>query len=230
VRSFFLFYLLSQFLRSPLLALIVVGVVVYVFEARHSGRYFNPTTFLRRRGAIHDLERTIENNEHDVAAHNDLGRLLADAGEYERATPHLEKAIVRMDELPETNFYHGLCLLEKGQRDEGRRFVERAIEINKRYGYGRPQVVLARDAMAHGDHERAKSWARQAVGMNTSSVEGWVLYGRAEVEAGNPEAAREAFLKAKDAFDGLPHYLRIGERRWLKEAKRELKNGSVNRA
>ncbi|HEY5624306.1 MAG TPA: hypothetical protein VIV14_11145, partial [Gammaproteobacteria bacterium] len=92
-----------------------------------------------------------------------------------------------------------------------------------------PQLVLARDAMTQKDHESAKSWARLAVETNTSSVEGWVLYGRAETAAGNIEAAREAFLKAKEAFEGLPRYLKIGERRWLREAKRELAGATLSR-
>jgi hypothetical protein len=68
------------------------------------------------------------------------------------------------------------------------------------------------------------------VQLNTSSVEGWVLYGRAELDAGNSEAAREAFLKAREAFEGLPHYMKIGQRRWLKQAKRGLNGGSLSRA
>jgi tetratricopeptide (TPR) repeat protein len=222
VRSFFLFYILSSILRNPFLALLIVGAVVYFSEARYSGRYFNPSAFVHRRGAVQELRGTIANNEHDVSAHNDLGRLLADEGKFVQAAPHMERAIERMDELPETNFYHGLCLLETGREEDGVRFIERALEINDRYGYGKPALVLAQAAARRGDHEQASKWSRRAVSLNTSTVQGWLLYGRSQAALGAPDAAREAFVKAKQAYDGLPHYLKLGERQWLKEVKREL--------
>ena len=45
MRTFFLFYLFSYLLRNPLLALIIVGAIIYFSEARYSGRYFNPASY-----------------------------------------------------------------------------------------------------------------------------------------------------------------------------------------
>lgn len=224
MRTFFLFYIVNFFLRNPLLAIVVVVAIVYMSEARYSGRYFNPTFFVKRRGAIAELEQAVADNDHDVASHNDLGRLLADAGKFDEAAGHMRKAIERMEESAETNFYHGLCLLKTGSPDEGRRFMKQALEINPRYGYAAPQVALARTALESGDHADALNWARDAVKLNTSSVEGWVLVGEAELAGGDAAAAAESFKQAQSAYNDLPHYLKLGEKRWLKEAKRARRN------
>jgi len=220
VRTFFLFYIVNSFLRSPLLALAVVLAVVYLSEARVSGRYFNPLAFARRRSAVQELRQAIADNDYDVASHNDLGRLLADAGKFDEAAAHMAKAIERMEESPETNFYHGLCLLHTGKPAEGSAFVERCLEINPRYGYGKPQLVLGRHALENGDRKRALEWAERAVKLNTSSVEGWVLAGEARLAEGDSKAATEAFERAKTAYRDLPHYLKLSEKKWLKVAKR----------
>jgi tetratricopeptide (TPR) repeat protein len=224
LRTFFLFYLLSYLLRNPLLALIIVAVVFYLAESRYSGRYFNPASFFDRQSTIRELRRTVDANDHNVAAHNDLGRLLADAGEFEEGLEHMEKAIARMEESPETNFYYGLCLLRTGRHDEGIARIRKALEINPRFGYGHPQLVIAERALESGDLDDALRWAREGVTLNTSSVQGWVVVGKIERRLGNREAAREAFQSAKLAFADLPHYLRLANRKWYAQAKKELRS------
>ena len=223
MRTFFLFYLLSWLFRNPLIALAVVAAIFYLGEARYRGRWFDPTTALRHRQAVRDLRRTLELNEHNVGAHNDLGRLLVQERKYEEAAAHMEKAVARMEESPEANYYHGLCLLNAGRDDEGERFVRRALEINPRFLYGEPQLTLARHALTRNEPPTAANAARAAVKLNTSSVEGWTLLGRAEEELGRPEAAAAAYDSAKDAFRHLPAYLHLPNRKWLAEAKRGMR-------
>jgi len=220
LRTFFLFYLLSSLLRSPLLALLIVGAVVYLSEARYRGRYFNPGSFMRQRNTLRELSRSLEINDHDVAAHNDLGRLLADQGKYEEAAEHMAKAIRRMEESPETNYYHGLCLLKTGHEEEGREFIRTALKINPRFLYGVPQTVLARDFLEHGDNEKAVEWAEAAVKLNTSNVEGFTILGQARDNLGDKQGAIEAYKGALEAYRHLPHYLRLANRGWAKQAKK----------
>jgi len=219
VRTFFLFFLLSRLLGSPLLALVVLGAMAYLADARWNGRWFLPGRMWQRRQAMADLRRTIERNEHDVGAHSDLGRLLVQQGRYEQAFPHLERAIRRMEESPETNFYYGVSLLHTGRSDEGERRVRRALEINPRFLYGEPQVLLARTHLER-DAEEARRWAEQAVKLNTSSVEGWVVLAEAEQRRGDEAAAHRAFEQAKNAYRQLPAYLHLPNRKWLVAAKR----------
>src|SRR6185503_1071624 len=155
-----------------------------------------------------DLQRTIERNEHDVGAHSDLGRILVQQGHYERALPHLERAIRRMEESPETNYYYGISLARSGRADEGERRIRRALEINARFLYGEPQVALARMHLER-DPAEAQRWAEQAVKLNTSSVEGWVVLAEAEQRRGDKRAAHAAFEQAKSAYKQLPTYLHL---------------------
>jgi len=224
LRTFFLFYLLSWLLRNPLLALVIVGVIFYFSEARYSGRYFNPTSFYTKRHAIGELRQTLTVNEHDAGARNDLGRLLADDAKFAEALPHMELAIKRMEESAETNYYYGLCLLNTGDADGGERFMKRSLEISPRFLYGEPQVVLARHCLGAGRDDEALAWAREAVKINTSSVEGWVLVGDAERTAGRTDEARAGYTAALEAYDHVPRYLRVAARKPRAEAKRGLKS------
>jgi len=223
LRTFFLFYLLTLLLRNPLLALLIVGALVYFGDARYRGRYFNPAELYNRRNAIAELRRTVAVNDHDVAAHNDLGRLLVQQGRPAEALPHLEKAIARMDESPETHYFYGLALLATGREQEGVEHIERALERNRQFRYGEPQTALARHFLERGDAECARRWASEAVKVNTSNVEGWTLLAEAASRLGDPAEARRAFEQAREAFSLLPRYLKLPNRRHLARAKRGLR-------
>ena len=223
MRTFFLFYLLSWLLGNPLLALILVAALFYFGEARLSGRYFNPAKFVTKRQTIADLKRRLSINDHDVASHNDLGRLLADDGRFDQALPHLHRAVSRMEESAETNYYLGLAMMETGDSQAGIEHIEKALSINPRFLYGEPYLALARHHSVQGRHREALEEAMDAVSLNTSSIEGWVLVGKANSELGEQSAAADAFAEAKKAFAHLPRYLKLPNRRWLREAKREAR-------
>ena len=220
MRSFFLFYLLSSLFRSPLLALVVVGLIFYFGEARYSGRYFSPAKFVSKKRTITELEQRLVMNEHDMDAHNDIGRLLVDAGRGREALVHLERAIGRMQDSAETSYYYGLCLLETGRRQEGEAQIKRALEINPRFAYGDPHLALARSGLEAGRAHEAAEEAANATRLNTSSVEGWVLLGRARQAAGDDDGTLAAYDSALEAFSCLPRYLRLPNRRHLREAKK----------
>ena len=224
MRSFFLFYLLASLFHSPLLALFVVIAVAYLADARWQGRWFDPRQLFSRQLAINDLRRTIAINEHDAAARNDLGRMLIERGKYAEALPHLERAIQRMSDSAETNYNYGVCLLRLGRDENGERHIRRALEIHSRHLYGEPQVELARHFLERNKIAEARHWADEAVKLNTSSIEGWVLLGRAARALGDVDAARKAFTSARDGYRQLPGYLRLPNRRWFVEAKRGVRS------
>ena len=224
MRSFLLFYLLASLLHSPLLALLVVIAVAYLADARWQGRWFDPRRLFSRQRAIAELRRTVAINEHDAAARNDLGRMLVERGSYGDALPHLERAMQRMSDSAETNYNYGRCLLRMGRDEEGERYIRRALEIHSRHLYGEPQVELARHFLKRDKIAEARRWAEEAVKLNTSSIEGWVLLGRAARELADPAAARKAFTAARDGYRQLPGYLRLPNRRWFVEAQRGLRS------
>ncbi len=224
MRYFFLFYLLNYLLHNPLLALIVLGTVFYLGEARYSGRYFNPTTFFSARSQLSELASKLSVNPHDVAAHNDLGRLLAGQGKFKEALPHMEAAIARMDESAETNYFLGLCLLHCGQSESGIEYIEKALELSPSFLYGEPRRVLARHYFDSGNYREAAEQARLCVKKNTSAVEGWYLLGASEQELGNKKKARQAYASAVEAYNNLPHYLKLAGRSWNRRARKALRS------
>ncbi|MFP6626280.1 MAG: tetratricopeptide repeat protein [Deltaproteobacteria bacterium] len=223
MRSFFLFYLLSSLLGNPILALVVVGLFFYLGEARWRGRYFNPSKLWGRRQTIAELKRRVDINNHDVGAHNDLGRILATAGRSAEGLGHMQKAIARMDDSAETNYYLGLCLIESGNKEEGGKRVARALEINPRFLYGQPHLLLAQTYLDEERAEAALAEAQRATALNTSSVQGWVLQGRAHLALGDQAGARSDFTQARESFGHLPRYLKLPNRRWKREARRLLR-------
>jgi Tfp pilus assembly protein PilF len=223
LRTFFLFYLLNTLLGSPWLALVVVLAFVYLADARIEGRWFDPRRLFRNRQAVAELRRVISLNEHDVSAHNDLGRMLAQKGKFAEALPHMERAVRRMGEAPETHYYLGMCRIETGAIEEGERDVQRALQINPRFAYGDAHLYLARHYLKRGHFDDSRRWARDAVKLNTSNVEAWVVLAEAERNAGDAATARKAYEQAREAHRHLPAYLKFPNRRWLVAAKRGLR-------
>lgn len=223
MRTFFLFFILNRLLGNPLLAIAVMLAAFWLMEAQWSGRYFNPASWFRRRSELGDLQKQVAINPHDVGAHNDIGRILVRKGKAAEGLDHLQKAIKRMDESAETHYWLGLALMETGDKTQGEAHVRQALSIDPRYAYGEPWVELARRLLADERNEEAAETARRATSINTSAVEGWVILGRAERALGNAEAASTAFAKALEAYDHLPHYLKLASRPHARAAKREAK-------
>ncbi len=224
MRTFFLFFILNSLFRNPLLALIVVGAIFYFSEARYSGRYFNPLKTITKKGVIRDLLSRVSINPHDVGARNDLGRLLIDEGRAPEAREHLEVAITRMDDSPETHYFLGRALIETGNGDKGVEHIRKALELKPGFLYGEPSVALARYFAELGSHGESSVAATDAVRVNTSSVEGWFRLGEAERELGEKAQAARAYEKAEEAFKHLPSYLRMANRTWRSRARKAAKH------
>ena len=125
-----------------------------------------------------------------------------------------------MDDAPEPHYFLGLCQIENGRGDEGTANIERALALNPTFRYGEPQVTLARHHYDQGRFAEAARYAEAAVERNTSSVEGWYRLGAAKGELGDAAGARAAFDKAAEAYDHLPHYLRLANRKWARAARK----------
>jgi hypothetical protein len=164
-----------------------------------------------------DLRRTIERNEHDVGAHSDLGRLLVQQGRYEQALP------TSSAQSPDGRVSRNELLLRSlpaahGPPRRGRARVAAPWRSIRDFLYGEPQVLLARTHLER-DAEEARRWAEQAVKLNTSSVEGWVVLAEAEQRRGDEAApiARSSRARTPTGSCRLPT---PANRKWLVAAKR----------
>ena len=217
---FFLFAILTWITGSPLLAvviLIALAVPSWFAGSRYAFRFSRK---VRAWGEAGRLRRALAINPHDAKARVDLGAILTRQGRFREARAELEQVLPRVDDLPDANYYLGLCLMKDGAAERGRSLVERALAINPKFGYGEPYLRL-------GDfHAERSEWApaaeryRQAVDIYGSSVEGWSKLGRALIELARKEEAREALGEALASYRTAPWYRRADDRRWKRRAAR----------
>ena len=221
---FFLFAILTWITGSPLLAvaiLIALAVPSWFAGSRYAFRFSRK---VRAWGEAGRLRRALAINPHDAKARVDLGAILTRQGRFREARAELEQVLPRVDDLPDANYFLGLCLMNDGAAEQGRSLVERALAINPKFGYGEPYLRL-------GDfHAERSEWApaaeryRQAVDIYGSSVEGWSKLGRALIELARKEEAREALREALASYRTAPWYRRQEDRPWKRRANRLLRS------
>jgi tetratricopeptide (TPR) repeat protein len=217
---FFLFALLSWILGNPLLALLVIIAISlpgWFAGSRYAWRLHRQ---MRSWGEAGRLRRTLAVNPHDVKARTDLGAILVRQGRFREARAELEHAMPRADDLPDANYALGLCLLHDGEIEQGRKLVERALDLNPKFGYGEPHLRLG-DFRAHrGEWEPAAERYRQATAIHSSSVEGWFKLGQALDHLGRREEAKSALREAVSSYRTAPWYQRAEGRPWYRRARR----------
>jgi tetratricopeptide (TPR) repeat protein len=221
---FFLFALLTWITGSPLLAVLILIVLAVPGWFAGSRWAFTLSRRIRAWGEAGRLRRALAINPHDAKARTDLGAILVRQGRFRQARAELEQVLPRVDDLPEANYFLGLCLMKDGDIERGRSLVERALAINPKFGYGEPYLRL-------GDfHESRKEWDlaaeryRQATDIHGSSVEGWYKRGQVMNELGRREEARNALQEALASYRTAPWFRRQEERPWKRRAARLLRS------
>jgi tetratricopeptide (TPR) repeat protein len=163
-------------------------------------------------------------NPHDAKARTDLGAILARRGRFREARSELETALPRVEDLPEANYFLGLCLMNDGEAERGRALVERALAINPKFGYGEPHLRLGDFHAGRQDWQSAADRYRQATGIYGSCVEGWCKLGEALRELGRRDEAHAALREALNSYRTAPWYRRSDDRPWKRRAARLLRS------
>lgn len=220
---FFIFALLAWITGNPLLAVLVIILLSLPGWWAGSRYALRLSRHIRARGEAGRLRRTLEMNPHDAKARADLGAILARRGRFRDARAELEQALPRVDDLPEANYYLGLCLINDGEPDRGRALVERALLLNPKFGYGEPHLRLGDFHAERGEWAQAAQEYREATDIYGSSVEGWYKLGQSLKEAGKRDAARSALGEALASYRTAPWYRRGEDRPWKRRAARLLR-------
>ncbi len=223
---FFLFALLSWLLGNPLLALLVIIAISlpgWLAGSRYAWRFHR---WMRAQGEAGRLRRTLALNPHDVKARSDLGAILVRHGRFREARQELEQAMPRADDLPEANYALGLCLIHDGEFERGKEFIERALALNPKFGYGEPHIKLGDFRAERGEWEPAADRYRQVTQIHSSSVEGWFKLGQALNHLGRPAEAQAALQEAIASYRHAPWYQRSEGRLWYARARRLLRSVS----
>jgi tetratricopeptide (TPR) repeat protein len=221
---FFLFALLSWITGNPLLAVLVILALSLPGWWAGSRWAFRLSRKIRTWGEAGRLRRVLTINPHDAKARADLGAILTRQGRFREARPELEQALPRVDDLPEANYYLGLCLMNGGDVEQGRALVERALAINPKFGYGEPHLRMGDFHVGRGEWERAADRYRQATAIYGSSVEGWQKLGETLDRLGRRDEARTALQEAIASYRTAPWYRRGEDRPWKRRAARLLRS------
>jgi tetratricopeptide (TPR) repeat protein len=224
VSRFFLFALLSWITGNPLLALLVIialSLPGWWAGSRYAWRFHR---WMRARGEVGRLRRTLAVNPHDVKARTELGAILSRQGRFREGRAELEQAMPRADDLPEANYALGLCLLHDGEVEKGRELVEKALALNPKFGYGEPYLRLGDFRADRGEWEQAAERYRQATGIHSSTVEGWFKLGQALNHLGRHDEARAALQEAVASYRNAPWYQRAEGRAWVRRARHLLRS------
>jgi tetratricopeptide (TPR) repeat protein len=223
MTRFFLFALLTWITGNPLLAVLVIIALSLPGWWAGSRWAFRFSRKIRSWGEAGRLRRSLAVNPHNAKARTDLGAILTRQGRFREARVELEQALPRVDDLPDANYYLGLCLLNDGEADRGRELVERALALNPKFGYGEPYLRLGDFRAERSEWVQAAERYRQATDIYGSSVEGWCKLGQALNELGRRDEARTALRDALTSYRTAPWYRRADDRPWKRRAARLLR-------
>jgi tetratricopeptide (TPR) repeat protein len=221
---FFLFALLTWITGNPLLAVLVIIALSLPGWWAGSRWAFRLSRRVRSWGEAGRLRRSLAVNPHDAKARTDLGAILTRQGRFREARAELEQALPQVDDLPEANYFLGLCLMNDGESEKGRALVERALAINPKFGYGEPHLRLGDFHVGRKEPAPAADRYRQATEIYGSSVEAWCKLGQTLQELGRRDEARDALQEALTSYRTAPWYRRSDDRPWKRRAARLLRS------
>jgi len=220
--KFLLFALLTFLTGSPWTALLVLLALYLLFDIQYLGFARAAIDRIKTAGEIRELQADVALNPHNAAALSDLGRLLILNGRAQEAVAPLERAIGRMDDSDETNYYLGLAYLKTGREQEGEARITKALALNPRFRYGEPYLRLGEHYLEGQRYEEALAMLHKLGEIHSSSVEGLYLLGEVHRRMGRIEQARESYRNGIAAFRRSPRYKRREERRWQWRARLAL--------
>ena len=223
MRTFFLFVLLSWVTGNPILAGAIILLILLGSYLLYSRRLYRFRQIWRDGVRIRKLQAGLAINPEDAKARSDLGELLVRKGRFVEALGHLERAITRCDDVPDTNFYLGWTYLALGNQQQGWRHIMRALELNPRFGYGEPHLRLGDFFFARGEYMEAIPNYEAFRAIHSSGVEGLYKLGECYLATAEREKAVEVLREAVAAFRTAPWYRRQEERRWGRKARRALR-------
>lgn len=222
MSKIFLFYILMVITRNPLLALLIILALYFFLDRRYLGLLPDISAPFRSRREITRLKREVLLNPHNAEVLSDLGRNLVRTGRFREGVGFLERALARMANIPETQFYLGLGFLHLNELDRAGEHLGRAVELDPRYGYGESYLRLGDYHVARKDLDEALKPYMAFTGIHTSSSEGFFKIGEIWLQKGNLERAREYFRKAMNAFRGSPPHKKRIDRPWYWKARLRL--------
>jgi len=159
--------------------------------------------------AIADFRAAIRCKPQMAAAHNDLGNLLRQRGDFSAAGQAFADALAADPEHFEARYNRGLNALQSGNLALARQELADCLERNPESADVRATLV---DVLLDcGEREEARRLARASVGRLPAAPQLWNALGQAEEACGDPAAALAAYRKGLEcAPDDVTLALNLG--------------------
>lgn len=213
MSKFFLFSILLWLTRSPLLAILLLLVILYVADRRFIGLLPNLVEPFRRARLKSQLQNDLRMNPNHTQAKVELARLLLQKKQFAEAYRLLEEARVIMRDSADILCELGYALLNMGRLAEGEVQIQEALRLNPRVKYGEPYLKVA-EAFSATDREKAVRYLVEFQGINSSSCEAYYRLGSLFQQVGRQTEAKRAYQEAVDIYRSLPKYKKRTERKW----------------
>jgi type IV pilus assembly protein PilF len=171
------------------------------FDERHAPAHLGRGIVFQYFGKMGDAEReyrrAIELDPKLSDAHNALGQLLAQTNRLEPAIHEFDLALDNMlyGEAYIARCNKGQALYRMGRREEGLAEVRTCLTLAPRYCAGHRE--LGRIQLEEGRVKEALESFGRYTELCDKSADAWFQLGLAQMKAGDPEKAREAFEKCE---------------------------------
>ncbi|MET3292807.1 UNVERIFIED_CONTAM: tetratricopeptide (TPR) repeat protein [Brevibacillus sp. OAP136] len=218
MAKFALFSLLWYITGSPILAILVLLIVLYLLDLRFVRllpNLFRPIQLSRR---LSRLKQDLRLSPHDTSAKLEVARIYMEKRRYQEALPYLQEIRNVMSDSAEFLCDLGICLIKTGAREAGEALILQALDKNPRVKYGEPYLYLS-EAFAATDVNKAMAYLEECKKLHSSSVEVIYKMGLLYVLLQQQAEAKRAFAEAVEVYRGLPRYKKRQERRWAILAK-----------
>nr|WP_236588171.1 hypothetical protein [Tumebacillus amylolyticus] len=208
-----MFTILLYLTRSPILAILVLLVIIYVADRRFVGIFPSLLEPLRRSRRISQLRNDLRMNPNDTQAKVELARLLLNKKRYEEANNWLEEAHLVMRDSADVLCESGFALLKLGRVADGEARILEGLALNPRAKYGEPYLKLA-EAYTSVDQDKALRYLASFQEIHSSSCEAYYRLGTLYHQLGRATESKRAFHEGVDVYRSLPKYKKRSERKW----------------
>ena len=225
MNSWLLWILLNSLTGNPLIAVVLLIAFLYGGESWWRGRLWLPWAFFQQWMRIRELRATVQQNEYDLKAREDLGWLLVERRAYAEARPHLELVVAKSPTRAQAAWNLGRACLGLGDFDAGLAAIQSALQIRPDTGHGQPHFDLADFEYRRGRHKEAIAHYERGLAIHASSSEAYYKVGCCRAALGDKAGARAAWKEAVQIADVAPSFKRGRDRPWRWRAWWKLTTG-----
>jgi tetratricopeptide (TPR) repeat protein len=210
-------------LGNPFIALLVILIIYFAIDRTYFGFIPDPFKAFKKAGRTRELQKIIAINPHDARSLKELGIVMIEKKEYRKAREYFEKAVIKLSDDPEFNYYYGLSLARCGDIQKGRELVDDALTRSPGLKYGEPFIMFAEVYIDKGDYGSALPLLESFEKIHSSSSRGFYQTGLVMLKLGMKEEGTEYLKKAIAAFKASPRFKRKVDRKWAWKARALLR-------